>query len=152
MGLAHGQIPWWSAPSKETSLHAVAKKVGTTNKVAITCGCNNSCNPRSRCRCRRNQVKYCHSSRRDCGNAATILEGTDPVILSRSEEKHWPFTSFSPPSNPPHSQPPKPTKRRRTDTTSARKNGENLTLKQLLKSKHQYYLMMENRLHCLSLR
>ena len=102
----------------------MATKVGTSNKVAITCLCKKSCNPRSRCNCCKNKVKcsqYCHSARRDCGNAGTVEEGTDTAIVSRSESGE-----DNPQAGPNisvllRSQSSKPTKRRRANTTPTRK-------------------------------
>lgn len=103
------------------------KKVGTSNKAAITCLCKKSCNPRSRCKCRKNKIKcsqYCHSARRDCGNAGTVKEGTDAAIVSRSESGE-----DNPQAGPnisilPRPQSSKPTKSRRANTTSPRKRGK----------------------------
>lgn len=38
--------------------YAIAKKVGTSNIVAITCLCKKSYNPWSQCKCCKNNVKY----------------------------------------------------------------------------------------------
>ena len=121
------RLDFQNASTKTISPHAVAKKVGTSNKVAITCLCKKSCNPRSRCRCRKNKVKcsqYCHSARRDCTNAGTVEEGTDAAIISRSESgEDSPQASINTPS-PPHVQPSKVTKRHWANTTSPRKRGK----------------------------
>ena len=102
----------------------MAKKVGTINKVAITCLCKKSCKPRSRCKCRKNKVKcsqYCHSARRDCGNADTVEEGTDAAIISRSESgEDSPQASINTPS-PLCAQ---PSKGHWANTTSLRKRGK----------------------------
>lgn len=141
-----------SAPSKELSLDAVAQKVGTSNKVAITCGCKKSCNPRSRYRCRKNPVKrsqYCHSSRRDCSNASAILQGTDQVALSRSERiliiqiilRPLIHLTLNKQTQPKDAE----------QTLFLLEKGANMTPKQWPKFKHRCYLTMENRLHCLNL-
>ncbi len=105
----------------------MAKKVGTSNKVAITCLWKKSCNPRSRCKCRKNKVKwsqYCHSARWDCSNTGTVEEGTDTVIVLKSESG-----KNNPQAGPnisilPCLESSKPTKRRRANTTSPRKRGK----------------------------
>lgn len=54
-----------NAPSKRITLHAVAAKVGTSNKVAVSFSCKRTCSPKSRCKCQRQKLKYtqyCHSS------------------------------------------------------------------------------------------
>ncbi len=63
------------------SLHALGKKVGTNNKIAITYLCKRS---QFRRKSSKNKVKCsqcCHSARRDCGNAGTIEEETDAAIM-----------------------------------------------------------------------
>ena len=105
----------------------MAEKVGTSNKVAITCLCKKSCNPRSRCKCRKNKVKcsqYCHSARRDCGNAGTVGEGTDAAIVSRSESGEDNSQAGPNISILPRPQLSKATKRHRANTTSPQKRGK----------------------------
>ncbi len=75
--------------TKSISLHAVAAKIGTSNKVAVHCSCKKICTPQSRCKCRKRRIQcfqYCHNSRLDCGNAGPLQEGTKAVVLSRSED------------------------------------------------------------------
>ncbi len=66
-----------NAPSKAITLHAVATKVGTSNKVALSCTCKKICSLKSRCKCQKQKLKctqYCHSSTQDCRNMGTIEE------------------------------------------------------------------------------
>ena len=66
----------------------MAKKVGTSNKVAITYLCKKSYNPWSRCKCCKDKIKclqYCHLTRQDSGNAGKVGKGTDAAIVSRSK-------------------------------------------------------------------
>ena len=75
-----------NAPSKAITLHAVAAKVGTSNKVAVSCSCKKTCSPKSRCKCQKQKLKctqYCHSSARDCGNMGIIEEGTETAVIER---------------------------------------------------------------------
>lgn len=44
-----------AAPSKSVSSHAVAGKITTSNKVAVSCNCKKSCATQSRCKCQKNQ-------------------------------------------------------------------------------------------------
>lgn len=72
---------------KSISLHAVAGKIATSNKVAVSCNCKKSCATQSRCKCQKNNVKcsqYCHNARRDCGNIGPIHQGTEVTVGSRS--------------------------------------------------------------------
>ena len=84
------QIALWSdfenAPSKTITLHAMAAKVGTCNKIAVSCSCKKTCSPKSRCKCQKQKLKctqYCHSSARDCGNMSTIEESTETAVIER---------------------------------------------------------------------
>lgn len=72
------------APIKLITLHAVAAKIRTSNKVAVSCNCKKFCAPQSRCKCRKNKVEclqYCHNSHRDCGNAGSLKACTDITIV-----------------------------------------------------------------------
>ena len=69
-------------------------------------------------------MNFCHSARRDCGNAGTVEEGTDAAIVSRSESGE-----DNPQAGPnisilPRPQSSKATKRRRANTASPRKRGK----------------------------
>ena len=75
--------------SKLITLHPVAAKIGTSNKVAVSCNCKKSSTPQSKCKCRKNKVEcsqYCHNSRRDCGNDRSPKASTDVTIAPRKEE------------------------------------------------------------------
>ena len=73
-----------------------------------------------RCACH----KYCHLARRDCSNTSTKKEYTHAAIISISESgEDSPQASTKTPSLP-RAQPPKVTKRHRTNTTSPRKQGK----------------------------
>ena len=43
--------------SKAITLHTVAAKVGTSHKVAVSCTCNKTCSPKSRCKCQKLKLK-----------------------------------------------------------------------------------------------
>ncbi len=76
-------------PIKPISLHVVAAKIGTSNKIAVHCNCKEMCTPQSRCKCRKSRVQssqYCHNSRRDCGNAGPLQESTKATVLSKSKD------------------------------------------------------------------
>ena len=76
-------------PTKPISPHSVAAKIGTSNKVTVYCSCKKICTFQSRCKCRKSRVQYsqyCHNSRRNCGNAGPLQEGTEAVVLSRSKD------------------------------------------------------------------
>ncbi len=61
-------------------------------------------------------------SRRDCGNAGTVEEGTDGVIISRSESGEDNCqANLGIAATPPHPQASKRTKRPWADTISPRK-------------------------------
>lgn len=78
------------APTKLITLHAIAAKIGTSNKIAVSCNCKKSCTPQSKCKCRKNKVEclqYCHNSRRDCRNAESFKANTDVTIVPKREEK-----------------------------------------------------------------
>ncbi len=71
------------------SLYAVAVKIGSSNKVAVHCNCKKMCTAHSQCKCRKSKVhwsQYCHNFCRDCTNAGPLQEGTEAVVLSRSED------------------------------------------------------------------
>lgn len=53
----HYKADLLAAPSKNISLHAVAGKIATSNRVAVSCNCKKSCTTQSGCRCQRNNVK-----------------------------------------------------------------------------------------------
>ncbi len=60
-----------NAPSKTITLHALAAKVETSNKVAVSCTCKKTGSPKPRCNCQKRKLEctqYCHSSARDCEN------------------------------------------------------------------------------------
>ncbi len=79
----------FGAPTKLITLHAVAAKIGTSNKPDVSCNCKKSCTPQSRCKCQKNKVEfsqYCHNSRRVCGNAGSLKTGTDVKIVPRKKE------------------------------------------------------------------
>ena len=76
-------------PIKLISLHAVVAKIEISNKVAVHCCCKKMCTPHSRCKCRKSMVQcsqYCHNSCRDCENARPLQEGTEAVVLLKSED------------------------------------------------------------------
>ncbi len=78
------------APTKLITLHAVAAKIDTSNKVVVSCNRKKLFTPQSRCKCRKNKVEclqYFHNSRRDCGNAKSLKTGTDVTIVPRMEER-----------------------------------------------------------------
>ncbi len=116
------RLDFQNASTQTISFHAVAKRVDTSNKVATTCLCKKLCNPRSRCKCCKHKVQcsqYCHSARRDCGNACT-----DAAVVSRSESGE-----DNPQAGPnisilPRPQSSRPIKRRRANTASPRKRGK----------------------------
>ncbi len=75
-----------NAPSKAITVHAVAAKVETSNKVAVSCTCKKTCSPKSRCKCQKQKLKctqYYHYSARDCGNMGTIKEGTETAVVDK---------------------------------------------------------------------
>ncbi len=78
------------APTKLITLHAVAAKIDTSNKVDVSCNCKKSCTPQPRYKCRKNKVeclKYFHNFCRDCGNAGSLKTGTDVTIVPRREKR-----------------------------------------------------------------
>ena len=76
-------------PTQPISLPVVEAKIGTSNKIAVQCSCKEMCTPQFRCKCRKSRVhrsQYCHNSRPDCGNAESLQEGTEAVVLSKSKD------------------------------------------------------------------
>lgn len=111
-----------NAPTQTISLHAVAKKAGTNNKVAITYLCKKPCNPLGPAASVAKIRSNVNRARRDCGNAGTVGEGTDAVIISRSEsgeDNHQADPDVV--TSLPRPQSSKRTKRRRTNILSPRK-------------------------------
>lgn len=104
----------------------MVKKVGTSNKITITCLCK-KCNPRCRCRCCKNKVKslqYCHLTRRDSANEDKVEWGKDISIVTKNE-----IGENNPHAGPhmpilPCSLSSKPTKRRQVNITSTQKQGK----------------------------
>ena len=91
-----------NAPSKAITLHSVAEKFGTSNKVTVSCTCKKTCSPKSRCNCQKQKLKctqYCYSSARDCGNMGTFEERTETAVVDRPANN--PNSDFPPllPSN-----------------------------------------------------
>lgn len=75
-----------NTPSKAITLHTVAAKVRTSNKIAVSCSCKKTCSPKSRCKYQKQKLKYiqyCHSSACDCGNMDSIEEGTEIAGIER---------------------------------------------------------------------
>ena len=72
-------------------------------------------------RCARH--KYYHLVRRDCSNTSTVKKGIYAAIISRSESREDSPQASSNTSSP-RTQPPKVTKRHRTNTTSPTKKGK----------------------------
>ena len=69
-------------------LHAVAKKVGTSNKVTITCVCKKLYNLWSGCKFCKNKVNYSqyyYLVRQNCSNAVIERKDIDAAMVSKSE-------------------------------------------------------------------
>ena len=76
-------------PTKPISLHVVAAKIKTSNKVPVHCICKKMCIPQSRCSCRKSRVQcpqYCHNSCYDCRNEVPLQKRIEAVVLSRSKD------------------------------------------------------------------
>lgn len=114
-------------PGKPISLHAVAAKIGTSNKVPVHCNCKKMCTPQPRCKCRKNKVQcsqYCDNSRRDCGNAGPLQEA---VVLSRSEDNSETDSTGQEGEESSKTRPGKNGKRLRALTNSDRKRKKVVT-------------------------
>ncbi len=46
-----------NASSKAITLHVGAAKVGTSNKVAVSCTCKKTCSPKFWCKCQKQKIK-----------------------------------------------------------------------------------------------
>ncbi len=72
------------APTKLVTLHTVAAKFGTSNKVAVSGNCKKFCTPQPKRKCRKNKVKcsqYYHNPRRDYENTGSLKTGIDVTIV-----------------------------------------------------------------------
>ncbi len=81
------QLDFQNTSTQSIFFHSVVKKVGTSNKIAITC-LSKEYNPRSRCRCCKNKVKssqYCHLTRWHSANEDKVEWGTDISIVTKNE-------------------------------------------------------------------
>ena len=95
------------APIKFITLHTVAAKIGTSNKVAVSCNCKKSSTPQSRCKCQKNKIEYSqyfHNSRLDCGNAGSLKTSTDIMIVPRREKRNEDESTSDVESSKPRSQ------------------------------------------------
>ncbi len=120
------------APTKLITLHAVAAKIGTSNKVAVSCNCRKSCTPQSRFKCWKSKVEcsqYCHNSRCDCGNGKSLKTGTDVTIVPRKEEKSEDRSKSDRESLKPLSQKLKKRARTLTNSNCNRKRNKSLPWK-----------------------
>lgn len=91
-----------NASSKAITLHTMAAKVGTSNKVAISCTCKKSYSPKSRCKYQKQKLKctqYSHSSARDCRNIDTIKKEIETAVVDRPANSSDSDSSTLLPSN-----------------------------------------------------
>lgn len=68
----------------------MAKKVNTSNKVAITCLCIKLYNSRSQYKCCKNKIKYLqyyYLIRQDYANTDIVKEDTDTAIVLKRKKK-----------------------------------------------------------------
>lgn len=66
----------------------MAKKVSTSNKIAIIYLCKKLYNFWFQYKCCKNKVKclqYCHLTRQDCGNTSIVGEGINVAIILKSK-------------------------------------------------------------------
>ena len=114
-------------PTKLITLNAVAVKVGTSNKIAVSCNCKKSCTPQSKCKCRKNKVEclqYFQNSRRDCKNAGSLKTGTDVTIFPKKEERSEDKSTSDSESSKPWSQKLKKKARMLTNSNCNRKRNK----------------------------
>ena len=115
------------APTKLIILYAVAAKLGTSNKVTVSCNCKKFCILQSRCKCRKNKVEcsqYYHNSLCDCGNARSLKTGTDVTIVPRREERSQDKSTSDSESSKPRSQKLKKRARTLTNSNCSRKRNK----------------------------
>ena len=74
------------ASSKAITLHALATKVRTSNKVAVCYTCKKRCSPKFQCNCQKQKLKciyYCHWWAQSYRNMVTINERRGTTVVDR---------------------------------------------------------------------
>lgn len=64
------------------TLHTVAAKVSTSERVTISCTCRGIC--KGNCRCIKNKVKcsiHCHDDEHNCGNLSAVIVRTEMALV-----------------------------------------------------------------------